>query len=149
MNGKDEGLTDYLDGRLSPAEKEAFESRLAGDPALSRRLRLARALRDSLRSTAPRMPADLKAALKRRARAGAEPARSAWRDRVREAFGSLPLGCGLGAAFAAAALVLAVRLASSPREGPPPAARTREVAARLAEVSADLWSDDDGSDRED
>ena len=149
MNGNDEVLTDYIDGRMTPADRAAFEARLASEPALARRLRLTLALRDSLRSTAPRMPADLKAALKRQARARTVKARPSWPDRVRAALFSPALGYGLGAAFAGAALVFAVRLASGPREAAPGMVQTPELAARMADVSADLWSEDDGSDRED
>jgi hypothetical protein len=92
------------------------------------------------------MPAGLRAALKERIRAGKK--RPSWRERLLDALRA-PAGCGLCAALAAAAFLLAVRLASFPRGSSPAAGPRPEVAARLDGVSADLWSDDDGSDRED
>ena len=71
MSVEDTTLSDYVDGRLDSAEKAAFEARLARDPALAGRLRLLRAMRASLASCGRPMPADLKAALKREARARA------------------------------------------------------------------------------
>ncbi|MBI3564684.1 MAG: hypothetical protein HY079_05760 [Elusimicrobia bacterium] len=154
MNADDVRMSEYLDGRLTPGAAAAFERRLAGSPALARRVRLARLAREALRSTAAAMPADLKASLKaearRRAAAAAGPR---WVDRLREALAVSPWACGAGAAFAAAALLVGVRLATAPREDAagvarrdaPPAAG----AAERARLSADLWSDDDGSDRDD
>ncbi|MFI5362221.1 MAG: hypothetical protein ACHQ49_09650 [Elusimicrobiota bacterium] len=150
MRGEEEILTDYLDGRMAPAEKAAFEVRLAAAPALERRLRLLRAMRASLKTAAPRMPADLKAALKRAARSRAEKCRPSWLDALRSAFGSSGMGCGLGAAFAAALLAFALRLAlprRSPASGTKPAGVWNDPAASAGLKS--LWSDDDGRDRDD
>ena len=59
MSADEERLTGFLDGRLSPVEAAAFEERLGADPALARRLRLARAARRLLRASAPAMPPEL------------------------------------------------------------------------------------------
>ncbi len=153
MNGDDAILTDYLDGRLSPGEAAAFEARLAAEAGLSKRLRLARAARELLRASAPAMPADLKAALKREARrrAAGEGA-PRWVASLRAALTAAPWAFGAGAAFAAAALVVAVRFAAAPRPEAGGVAR-REVprakSAARAKLTADLWSDDDGSDHDD
>jgi anti-sigma factor RsiW len=146
MNGDEETLSEYIDGRLAPVEKEAFERRLGAEPALARRLRLLRAMRSSLIAGARAMPADLKAELKRRARARAPKPRRSLRQRWLAAFGGAGLGCGLGAAFAAALLAFAVRLAL-PRHGRP-AAATFSVwkDAAASEGLKNLWSDDDGRD---
>jgi anti-sigma factor RsiW len=137
MNGQDESLTDYLDGRMPLEDKAAFERRLEEDPALARRLRLLRAMRSSLKAGARAMPADLRAELKRRARASAP--RPSWREFWRP---GARLGCGLSAAFAAALLAFAVKLAL-PRRGPsaPPRVWTDVPAA---EGLRNLWNDDDG-----
>jgi hypothetical protein len=118
--------------------------------------RLDRAARAALRATAPRMPADLKAALKREARARVRAPAPSWREAARAVLSGSPWGYGLGAAFAAAALILAVRSALGPAATAPAvpvaaakAEAPRVPAAELAKASADLWSDDDGSDRED
>ena len=151
MRGDEEALTDYLDGRMAPAEKDAFERLLAADPALERRLRLLRALRSSLAAGARAMPADLKAALKREARSRAAKDRPSWRKIWRSAFGGSGLGCGLGAAFAAALLAFAARLAL-PRRSSAPAARTAAPIWNDAAAAAGLkglWTDDDGRDRDD
>ncbi len=128
MRGDEETLTDYLDGRMASAGKAAFEIRLAAEPALERRLRLLRAMRASLKRGARAMPADLKAALKREARARATKGRWSWREAWRSFFGGSGVGCGLGAAFAAALLAFAVRLAL-PRA--PGGFRCARGAARL------------------
>jgi anti-sigma factor RsiW len=151
MNGDDEILTGYLDGRLSPDEAAAFERRLSLEPALGRRLRLARAARELLRASAPAMPADLKESLKREARRRAATARGPrWVDLLRSSLTASPWVYGVGAAFAAAALVVAVRFAAAPREEAIGVARRDAPAAKAvrAKVSADLWSDDDGSDHD-
>jgi len=106
--------------------------------------RLGRAIHSALAASAVKMPGDLKAALKREARARAARSGPRWVERWREALAAAPWSWGLGAAFAAAALVLAARSAVAPRPAP-----SREVAAQMRKISADLWSDDDGSDRED
>lgn len=150
MRGDEETLTDYLDGRMAPAAKAAFEARLAADPALERRLRLLRAMRGSLKGGARAMPADLKASLLREARArGAKPRRS-WREAWRSMFAGSGLGCGLGAAFAATLLAFAVRLAlpRRPAVSGPGAAPVWTDAAASAGLKS-LWNDDDGRDRDD
>jgi anti-sigma factor RsiW len=150
MRGDEETLTDYLDGRMAPAEKAAFEGRLAADSALERRLRLLRAMRVSLSAGARAMPADLKAALKREARARAAKRRPSRLAAWRSAFAGSGFGCGLGAAFAAALLAFAARMALPRR---PPASGARAVPAwNDAAASAglkSLWTDDDGRDRDD
>jgi anti-sigma factor RsiW len=147
MRGDEETLTDYLDGRMAPVDKAAFESRLAAEPALERRLRLLRAMRASLKGAAMAMPADLKASLKREARARAAKTRPSWREAWRARFGGSGVGCGLGAAFAAALLAFAVRLALPRR----PSARAASPVWNDAAASAglkSLWTDDDGRDRD-
>ena len=146
MRGDEETLTDYLDGRMTPAEKTAFEARVAAEPALERRLRLLRAMRASLKSGARAMPEDLKAALKREIRARAAKKRPSWREAWRSTFGS-GLGCGLGAAFAAALLAFAVRLALPRRTAARPAAPVWNDEAASAGLRS-LWTDDDGRDRD-
>jgi len=149
MREEEESLSEYLDGRMPPVARAAFEARLGASPALARRARLALASRAALRATAPRMPADLKAALKREARSRVERVPRGLAVLMGWSFS--PWTFGVGAAFAAAALVLAGRLALTPRapRGVAGSARAPEVAARMAEVSSDLWTDDDGSDRGD
>lgn len=150
MRGDEETLSDYVDGRMAPAEKTAFEARLAAEPALERRLRLLRAMRASLKGGARAMPADLKAALKREARARAPKTRRSWREVWRSLFGS-GLGCGLGAAFAATVLSLGARWALPRR---PPAASSAHAAPPVWTDKAasaglkSLWVDDDGRDRD-
>lgn len=108
-----------------------------------------------VRAAAPGMPADLKLALKREARARASRRRPSFLELLRASLGAAPWTYGAGAAFAAAALVLAVRLAVGPRPDPAASAAlnapppSREAAAQLERLSADLWTDDDGSDRDD
>jgi anti-sigma factor RsiW len=142
----DEGmLSDYLDGRLAPAERKAFEARLAAEPALDRRVRLARALKTSLAVSAPRMPADLKAALKREARSRRAKAAASWLEAAVAAFGaSRGTAYGVGAAFAAAALTLALARRA-------PHARTLPAGSAMTDAAAsdglkELWSEDDGRD---
>ncbi|HEX4048897.1 MAG TPA: hypothetical protein VH309_13720 [Elusimicrobiota bacterium] len=149
MRGDEQTLTDYLDGRLAPAERAAFEARLASEPALDRRLRLLRAMRGALQGGAKAMPADLKAALKREARARASKGRRSWLERLRSAFGGSGLGCGLGAAFAAALLTFAARWIL-PRRASGAEAGAAAPAWNDAAVSSGLkglWTDDDGRDR--
>ncbi len=145
MTDDEETLSDYVDGRMTPGDRAAFERRLSDEPALARRLRLLRAMKASLAASAPAMPADLKAALKREARArAAGPRRSrleAWRAALRSG-----IGCGLGAAFAMAALAFAARLALPRRHAAAPGPGWNDAAA--AEGLQSLWSDDDGRDRD-
>jgi anti-sigma factor RsiW len=146
MRGDEESLTDYLDGRMAPADKAAFEARLAAEPALERRLRLLRAMRASLKAGAPAMPADLKAALKRQARERAARPRVSWLEALRASLGS-GLGCGVGAAFVAALLAVAVKLAL-PRHHAYGASRAEwKDDAASAGLQA-LWIEDDGRDGE-
>lgn len=55
MSGRDEmeRLADWLDGRMSEAERRAFERRLAGDPELARRAEVFRAAGRALREELP------------------------------------------------------------------------------------------------
>ncbi|MFI5348902.1 MAG: hypothetical protein ACHQ2Z_05115 [Elusimicrobiota bacterium] len=149
MRGDEETLTDYVDGRMAPAAKAAFEARLAAEPALERRRRLLLAMRASLKRGAVAMPADLIAALKREARARAAKARPSWLEAWRSIFGS-GLGCGLGAAFAAALLAIGVRF-SLPRRPAASGAGPRPVwrDAAASDGLKSLWNDDDGRDRDD
>jgi len=149
----EERVSDYVDGRLPPAERAAFEERLRADPALDRRIRLARAMKAALKASAPPMPADLKAALKRQARVAAARDRVSWLDAWRAALSAGPWAYGAGAAaFAGAALILAVRLSAparrprGPAGGKPAAAAWSDAAA--AQGLERLWSDDDGSDND-
>ena len=144
MTGDEEKLTDYFDGRMAPAEKAAFEARLAADPALERRLRLLRAMRASLKAGAPAMPADLKASLKRQARERAARPRVSWLESLRAALGS-GLGCGVGAAFVAALLAVAVKLALPLRHAAGASAAEWKDDAASAGLKG-LWIDDDGRD---
>jgi anti-sigma factor RsiW len=154
VTGTDETLTDYLDGRLAPAARAALEARLAADPELARELRVLRALRAALASAVPAAaPADLKASLKRRARAVRESRsrRSYW-TALREALDGGGGWTLAGLATAAAGLLLALRLLPAARpavRGPvarraaPPAPAAR---APIPKDLSELWSDDDGGD---
>jgi anti-sigma factor RsiW len=149
MRGDEETFTDYLDGRLTAAQRAAFEIRLAAEPALERRLRLLRAMRASLKRGAVAMPADLKAALKREARAPAAKRRPSWRETWRSVFGGSGVGCGLGAAFAAALLAIGVRFVLPRRpavSGPAATPAWKDAAA--SDGLKSLWTDDDGRDRD-
>ena len=145
MNDDEETLSDYFDGRMAPGERAAFERRRESEPALARRLRLLRAMKAALTASARAMPGDLKAALKREARARAAKPRfsrlKAWRSALRSG-----IGCGLGAAFAMGALALAARLALPRRRAPKPAPAWNDAAA--SEGLKSLWSDDDGRERD-
>jgi anti-sigma factor RsiW len=144
MRDDEETLTDYFDGRMSPAERAAFEARLAAEPALERRLRLLRAMRASLKAGAPAMPADLKASLKRQARERAARPRVSWLESLRAALGS-GLGCGVGAAFVAALLAFAAKAALPRRPSRAPAGTAWRDDAASAGLKG-LWVDDDGRD---
>lgn len=78
----------------------------------------------------PAMPADLKAALLRRARRARRPG---WGERVREALSLPAWAYGTGLAAAAAAALLLVRL-----ERPEP------LDAPVQEALGELWSEDAG-----
>ena len=145
----DEILSDYVDGRMTSAEAAAFEERAAADAGLTRRLRLLRAMRASLSAAARPMPADLKAALKREARARAPKFAPSRLDGWRAALGGAPwTAYGLGGAFAAAALALGLR-ASVPKRPPQFSSPERAAAPVWNDAAAarglnDLWTDDDG-----
>jgi anti-sigma factor RsiW len=145
----EELLSDYADGRLSPSAKAAFEARLEASPALARRARALKALKSALAGAAPRMPADLKSALKREARAAdARRRRSPWLDSFRAAL-SAPWAYGAGAAaFAAAAVTLALHHPGvpGPKVSPAGAASFSDPAA--AQGLRSLWSDDNGGDND-
>jgi hypothetical protein len=98
------------------------------------------ALQKALKASQPPVPDDLKASLKRRLRP--REAGPRWLETFRAGL-SAPWAWGAGAAFAAAAALLVMRVASPPRAGmtvrPPDAPATQ---AALAE----LWDDDDGGD---
>lgn len=144
MRGDEESLTDYVDGRMAPEGKAAFEARLAAEPGLERRLRLLRAMRASLKADAPAMPADLKASLKRQARERAARPRFSWLESLRAALGS-GLGCGVGAAFVAALLAVAVKL-TLPRHPAAGASRAEWTDDAASAGLKALWIDDDGRD---
>lgn len=106
--------------------------------------RLSRAAMRSLKAAAP---ADLKAELKRRARAR-RPAPSLW-DGLRGLLGEGGWVYGAGAAFAAAGLLVAVlRLAPAAPRGVPEASGPRVTETPSAAALADLWADDDGGDHD-
>jgi len=154
MSGDDQRMSDYMDGRLSPAEKAAFEADLLTDPFLARRWRLMRATKAALIASAPLMPADLKDALKYQARGRdrARVRRPSWMDVLRESLAARPWAYGAGAAFAAAGLTVVLRLASAPGPVPAPVARVEprpvESVASAAPPLAELWTDDDGGDED-
>jgi len=149
----EELLSEYVDGRLTPAAKAAFEARLKAEPALARRARALKALKSALAGSAPKMPADLKSALKRDARAAdARRRRSPWRDSLRELFAT-PWAYGAGAAaFAAAAVTLAIHHPEQPLQTPktPPAAGAPAAFSDPAAAQGlqSLWSDDNGRDND-
>ncbi|MEK7382662.1 MAG: hypothetical protein AAB262_05175 [Elusimicrobiota bacterium] len=151
MSGEEQRMSDYLDGWLAPGDKAAFEADLASDPNRARRLSLLRAMRAMLVASARPMPADLKAALKRLARARAP--RSSWLDMLRQSLAERPWACGAGAAFAAAGLMIILRLAATQDSVLAPIARVEprhieSVASAGAEPLAELWTDDDGGDQD-
>ena len=104
--------------------------------------RLLRAMKAAMAASARPMPADLKAELKRQARARAP--RQSWFAVLRESLTAQPWAYGAGAAFAAAGLVIILRLASAP--GPVPVPPVAQVAPEAPPPLADLWTDDDGGD---
>ena len=148
MSDDEEALTDYIDGRLGAGAKSAFERRLAAEPGLARRLKLALAAKSALAASVPlHMPGDLKAALKRRARERVPRPTSSWMDAWGGAFTAPAWAYGIGAAFAAAAFILLARGGAPKKEAAPtsaPVARWSDTAA--AEGLQDLWSDDSGAD---
>ena len=104
--------------------------------------RIAKAAMRSLRAEAP---ADLTAALKRRARARS-PKPSLW-EGLREAFSQNAWAYGAGAAFAAAGVVVAIVKAVPER--PPLVVEAPVAAAPVAQADlAALWADDDGGDHD-
>ena len=148
MIDDDELISDYLGGRLGPSEAADFKTRLDRNPVLAARFRFVRALRPSLAGALPPIPADLKAALKSQARA--RVGRSFWAERLLWALGSRPWSYGAAAAFAAAALILAVRLSLPGRPGQEVSVvqvPALDAPAQPPELS-ELWSDDDGGDED-
>jgi anti-sigma factor RsiW len=150
----EELLSDYVDGRLAPAAKAAFEARLKASPALARRARTLKAMKSALAGSAPKMPADLKAALKRDARAAdARRRRSpSWLDSLRASF-SAPWAYGAGAAaFAAAAVTLALhhpaQTVRTPQVSPAPGSSAAFSDPAAAQGLQSLWSDDNGRDND-
>ena len=92
-------------------------------------------------------PADRKASLRAAALERAE--RPTWRSLLREAFAPKPWAFGAASAFAAALVVLALRH-DKPVAPPPPVAveAMPDWRAASAELSAELWTDDDGGDHD-
>lgn len=107
--------------------------------------RMLKAMKKALIAAAPPMPADLKAELMRLARERA-PRRS-WFDVLRESLSVRPWAYGAGAAFAAAGVVLAVRLSlhESPAQVPLVGPQALVEVAQPAELT-ELWDADDGGD---
>ncbi|OGS39510.1 MAG: hypothetical protein A2506_03765 [Elusimicrobia bacterium RIFOXYD12_FULL_66_9] len=109
--------------------------------------RLLRAMKAALIASAPPMPSDLKAELKRMARARAP--RPSWLELLRQSLSARPWAYGAGAAFAAAGLMIMLRLSSAPSPATDP---VTGPVARVVPVSApplaDLWTDDDGGDED-
>ncbi|MCX5794092.1 MAG: zf-HC2 domain-containing protein [Elusimicrobia bacterium] len=102
-----ESLESYAAGRLPAAEASRLEAHLQVCPACSRELRWVRVLKAAVRGVPrPALPADLRAALMRQARAAAQP-RPAWLESWRFSW-RLAAGFGCASAFAAAVAVLAV-----------------------------------------
>jgi anti-sigma factor RsiW len=148
---EEELLSEYADGRLATAAKAAFEARMASDPALARRARVLKAMKSALAASAPKMPADLKSALKREARAAdVRRRRSPWRVALKDAF-SAPWAFGAGAAaFGAAALVIALHRPSAPHANPKAAPAVSGASSfsdpAVSQSLESLWHDDNGGD---
>jgi len=106
--------------------------------------RMLKAMRKALIASAPSMPPDLKAELKRMARARAP--RPSWWNVLRESLSARPWAYGAGAAFAAAGLMIVLRFAATPTAVP--AAPVASVVLDAPPPLADLWTDDDGGDED-
>ena len=148
MNHEEE-LSEYLDGRLDAAGRRRVEALLAADPALERRLRLLKAMRGALRAEAEPAPAGLKARL--RAVAIERRERPSWLGRLRETFTPKPWAFAGASAFAAALVVLALRHDRPALPVPAPIAAEQQAwtqGAEYRDLTADLWSDDEGGDDE-
>lgn len=147
MNENDEMLlTDWLDGRLFAPESRAVEARLAAEPAFARHLAVIEAGRRALRGALSPAPADLKAALRRAARARtAADARPEWLEALRAAFRDGGWAYGAGAAFAAASVLAALWSALPPaRPGDAP-----QSARAGWDPMSSLWTVEEGDDDDD
>lgn len=102
--------------------------------------------KEAMKSLFTPAPEDLKAELKRLARArSAPPAPSLW-DGLREMLAGGQWAYGAGAAFAAAAV--AVVLFETVPARTKPAETVAPQAAVAPQALAELWSDDDGGDHD-
>jgi anti-sigma factor RsiW len=150
----EEQLSDYLDGKMAADAKTAFEERIRAEPALARAWRLMRAQKAAVAASSPPMPADLKAALIRdaRARAPRRPGPS-WFDALAAiSAGSWLTGAG-AAAFAAAAIAVYVHRPPTPKVRHAPAPTGPISGATWTDPSAaqgldGLWGDDDGGEKD-
>lgn len=145
----EERLSQYLDGRLEPGARAAFESRLGAEPALARRLRVLAALKGALRDAAEPAPAALRARLKAAARAALPAPAPLWRRLLREALSPEPWNLAAASAFAAAALMVALHRERGPDPVAPPAGVSAPAWTASAEYQAlgrELWSEDEGGD---
>lgn len=122
----DEILSEYLSGRLRGRREDETARRLLADAGFARRLRLLMATRSAARRAAPGMPEDLRDAIRARARRRLDP--NPWEDWRAALATALWPAYGLGASFAAAALLLAARQATVP----PGTERARPAAQRSA-----------------
>lgn len=102
--------------------------------------------KEAMKSLFTPAPDDLKAELKRLARAkSAPPAPSLW-EKLRELFAGGQWAYGAGAAFAAAAVAV-VLFEAVPTRTKPGAVETPEAVV-APQALAELWSDDDGGDHD-
>ncbi len=99
--------------------------------------------KEAMKSLFTPAPEDLKASLRRMARAKAGP--SPW-EALREAL-SAGWAYGAGAAFAAAAVAVVLVKTIPEREAPTTAA-TSPAPAVAPQALAELWADDDGGDHD-
>lgn len=107
-------VNEYLDGRLSPRARSAFESRLAEDPALAAEVRAARELLDALRGLPTESaPGGLVTGVMAAIQAEPTPVRRPWLS-LMDALRPQRL------AFAAAAVMLLVGLQVTLRDDPRP-----------------------------